>query len=70
MDELVPTQKSRKDSGGSSRSELWVSQTQVKAWVRGSWGNGGWGCRRGAFNISMVTGSYGKALNKKSDRRK
>jgi hypothetical protein len=43
MDELVPAQKSRKDSGGSRRSELWVSEAQAGAWVRGSWGNGGAG---------------------------
>lgn len=45
MDELVPTQKSRKDSGGSRRSEPRVSQAQVRAWARGSWGNGGAGAR-------------------------
>lgn len=68
MDELVPTQKSRKDSGGSRRSELWVSQAQVRAWVGVPGSMEGWGCRRGAFDVSMMMGSYGKPLNKKSDR--
>lgn len=71
MNVLVPAQKSRKDSGGSRRLELWVSQAQVRAWVRGSWGEWrGWvlRCRGGALNVRVVVGSYGKSLNRKSDR--
>lgn len=73
MDELVPTQKSRKDSGGNGRWELWVRQAQVRAWVRVSWENGGagvGGARERPLTSAWCWEAYGKPRNKKSDRRK
>lgn len=68
IDELAPTQKSRKDSGSSRGRELWVNQGQVRAWLHGGGRMGAGG--RGALNASLVMGSYGVSLNKESDRRK